>query len=363
MEYSRFKIKDIEFAAFGDYNGLQMLSIYNRDNDINLSEKYTYSPQLFSELENQLREYFEGTRSEFDLKLNPQGTEFQKKVWRSLLEIPYGESKSYKDIAIEINNPKAVRAVGGANNKNPIPIIIPCHRVIGANGNLTGYAYGLDMKNYLLNHELINYVFCKLNYEYGDLSWWPADSPFEVMVGAILGQNTSWTNVEKALANFKGKLNPEFIESIDIDALAQIIRPSGYYKQKAKKLKAFCSWFAKYNFQEEKVAIKDTEILRQELLNVYGVGPETADSIQLYAFNKATFVIDTYTRRIFSRIGLVVPKLYDDFRNLMQKHIKLDANIYNQYHGLIVEHAKRYCTKKPKCKECPLYTFCKKQLL
>lgn len=101
----------------------------------------------------QLDEYFEGTRITFDVPLNPLGTAFQKKVWSTLCDIPYGETRSYKDIAISVGNEKACRAVGMANNKNPIAIIIPCHRVIGSNGSLVGYAGGLDMKRRLLEHE------------------------------------------------------------------------------------------------------------------------------------------------------------------------------------------------------------------
>lgn len=101
----------------------------------------------------QLDEYFNGKRKEFDLKVTLHGTEFQKNVWNGLLNIPYGTTASYKDIAVSINNEKAVRAVGNANNKNKIAIIVPCHRVIGKNGALTGYAGGLDKKQWLLKHE------------------------------------------------------------------------------------------------------------------------------------------------------------------------------------------------------------------
>lgn len=101
----------------------------------------------------QLEEYFTKKRTQFNLALQPQGTEFQQAVWQALLQIPYGKSISYGELAKAIGNPKACRAVGGANNRNPIPIIIPCHRVLGANGSLTGYALGLDMKEFLLNLE------------------------------------------------------------------------------------------------------------------------------------------------------------------------------------------------------------------
>ena len=101
----------------------------------------------------QLNEYFKGTRQLFDLKIKLYGTDFQRSVWKKLLNIPYGQTCSYHDIAKHINNPKAVRAVGAANGKNPIALIVPCHRVIGSNGTLIGYAGGLERKAWLLAHE------------------------------------------------------------------------------------------------------------------------------------------------------------------------------------------------------------------
>ncbi len=108
---------------------------------------------LISSAKRQLDEYFQGKRKSFDLPLSPFGTQFQQKVWNALCTIPYGETRSYKEIAAQIQNPKGCRAVGMANNRNPIMIIIPCHRVIGSNGSLTGYAGGLDIKQWLLAHE------------------------------------------------------------------------------------------------------------------------------------------------------------------------------------------------------------------
>ena len=101
----------------------------------------------------QLKEYLSGKRKNFDIEIEMIGTEFQKKVWKELLNIPYGETRSYKDIAIAIGNEKACRAVGNANNKNPIAIIVPCHRVVGSDGSMTGYAGGLDIKEKLLKIE------------------------------------------------------------------------------------------------------------------------------------------------------------------------------------------------------------------
>ena len=120
----------------------------------NLSEDKTHPTLLKTEA--QLREYFAGKRKKFDLDLDFQGTEFQKKVWQILLNIPYGETKSYGQVAKEIGNPKASRAVGAANGKNPIAIIAACHRVIGSSGKLTGFAGGLEVKAYLLELEKNN---------------------------------------------------------------------------------------------------------------------------------------------------------------------------------------------------------------
>lgn len=103
----------------------------------------------------QLTEFLDGKRTVFDLKLEPKGTPFQKRVWAELLKIPYGKTVSYQDIAVAIGNSKACRAVGLANNKNPIPIFIPCHRVIGKNGKMVGYAGGLDCKKSLLEIEQV----------------------------------------------------------------------------------------------------------------------------------------------------------------------------------------------------------------
>jgi methylated-DNA-[protein]-cysteine S-methyltransferase len=103
--------------------------------------------------EGQLTEYFAGKRKSFEITLDPAGTDFQKRVWRALLEIPYGETRAYAQIANHVGNPKAVRAVGAANGKNPISIVAPCHRVIGTDGSLTGFAGGLEIKRFLLSHE------------------------------------------------------------------------------------------------------------------------------------------------------------------------------------------------------------------
>jgi len=114
---------------------------------------WTRHPAALREAANQLRAYFAGERQTFDLPLAPRGTEFQQSVWSALQKIPYGETTTYSTIAERIGRPAAIRAVGAANGANPIPIVIPCHRVIGASGGLTGFGGGLPVKRWLLDHE------------------------------------------------------------------------------------------------------------------------------------------------------------------------------------------------------------------
>lgn len=132
----------------GDNDGITQVTILNTE------EKVTdIIPSVLEDCVIQLNEYFEGSRKQFDLKLNPQGTEFQKKVWELLKKIPSGKTLSYLQLSKQLGDIKAIRAVANANGKNPIWIIIPCHRVIGTNGKLTGYAGGLHRKQWLINHE------------------------------------------------------------------------------------------------------------------------------------------------------------------------------------------------------------------
>ena len=110
-------------------------------------------PEVLQEAVSQLNDYFEGNRTDFNFKLNPSGTEFQQKVWKALVEIPFGKTMSYMDLSKKLGDVKAIRAVASANGKNPLWIVIPCHRVIGSDGSLTGYAGGLWRKKWLLEHE------------------------------------------------------------------------------------------------------------------------------------------------------------------------------------------------------------------
>ena len=203
-------------------------------------------------------------------------------------------------------------------------------------------------------------VYDLLLRQHGSQDWWPAEDAFEVMVGAILTQNTAWTNVERALVNLRqiGALSLEGLLKLEESRLAGHIRPSGYYNQKAKRIKLFCEWYASCGAHAG-LAQKDTASLRRELLGVYGIGPETADDILLYAFERPVFVIDAYTRRIFSRLGMIAGgERYDELRLMFQNNLAADVPLYNSYHALIVSHGKDICKKNPACGNCGLVKMC-----
>lgn len=132
----------------GDENGISKIHVMNEDVEIS-----TKIPKELKEAVLQLQDYFAGKRTTFTFKLNPSGTDFQKKVWQELVNIPYGKTCSYLDLSKKLGDVKAIRAVASANGKNPLWIVVPCHRVIGTNGSLTGYAGGLWRKKWLLEHE------------------------------------------------------------------------------------------------------------------------------------------------------------------------------------------------------------------
>ena len=136
----------------GDKNGIQSVSVLNED-AISSELLTTKTPECLQDCVLQLEEYFNGKRASFNLTVNPKGTSFQKKVWKALLEIPYGKTKSYLEQSKFLGDVKAIRAVASANGKNPLWIVIPCHRVIGSDGSLTGYAGGIWRKKWLLAHE------------------------------------------------------------------------------------------------------------------------------------------------------------------------------------------------------------------
>ncbi|MFC1731240.1 endonuclease III domain-containing protein [candidate division KSB1 bacterium] len=199
--------------------------------------------------------------------------------------------------------------------------------------------------------------------QYGAQNWWPADTPFEVIIGAILTQNTNWKNVERALSNLREAylLNPEGLFEATTEKIAGLIRPSGYFNQKARKIKAFMEYFHnKYNSSINRMSQTTLEALRGELLELYGIGKETADSILLYAVDKSAFVIDTYTKRILSRIGYIEESLsYASLKQWIENRIPRDIIIYKEFHALFVRHGKICCRPRPDCRECPVNRMCR----
>jgi len=193
---------------------------------------------------------------------------------------------------------------------------------------------------------------------YGDLQWWPGETPYEVMVGAILTQNTTWSNVEKAIANFGDNLTPQFVQGASIAELSNVIHPAGFFNQKAVYLKAVTAWFAGYNFNVSTVQREPLDKLRLELLSVKGVGKETADSILLYAFGFPTFVVDAYTARLCERYPIDAGKGYDAIKAYFENSLPRDVYVYNNLHAMIVINAKEHCRKKPICSGCPLENRC-----
>jgi len=201
-------------------------------------------------------------------------------------------------------------------------------------------------------------IYQKMFDAFGPRQWWPGETPFEVVIGAILTQNTNWSNVEKAIKNLKtaGKLSPEGIYGLSITELAELIKPSGFFNVKAKRVKAFINWlFSRYEGNLSKMFARDLQTLRSELLSVKGIGPETADSILLYAGNMPTFVVDAYTHRIFSRHELIPEEsTYDDMKSFFEENLPKDVQLYNEYHALLVNIGKMFCKPRKVCEPCPL---------
>ncbi len=204
-------------------------------------------------------------------------------------------------------------------------------------------------------------IYAVLRKTFGHQQWWPGDTPFEIMVGAILTQNTAWTNVEKAILNLKKakKLSFEGLRRIPKKDLARLIRPAGYFNVKADRLKCFMEFLERECGGDlSKLKREAMPALREKLLAVKGVGPETADSILLYALDKTSFVIDAYTKRIFSRHGLAKDfEPYERWRELFTRALPENRDLYNDFHAQIVRTGKDHCRKVPRCEGCPLRDF------
>jgi endonuclease-3 related protein len=206
--------------------------------------------------------------------------------------------------------------------------------------------------------EILEDIYQRLYKTFGPQHWWPGETPFEVIIGAILTQNTAWTNVEKAIRNLKQRrlLNPKALKRVSGNQLARLIKPTGYYNQKAKKVKSFIKFlFDNYHGSLKGMFQEDFLVLRAKLLDVNGIGLETADSILLYAGNKPMFVVDAYTRRILSRHNLVEPRAtYSQIQNYFMDNLENRVRLFNEYHALLVRLGKEICKTKPNCRVCPL---------
>ena len=211
----------------------------------------------------------------------------------------------------------------------------------------------------------LNIIYQTLLDRFGHRGWWPGETPIEIITGAILTQNTAWKNVEKAIANLRraGKLSYKALEVIPIEALTELIRSSGYYNQKALKLKAFVQFLKKeYQGSLTRMFREETPVLREKLLSIKGIGPETADSILLYDGEHPIFVIDLYTYRIVTRHGWVPESIdYHGLQDFFTAKLPEDTGLYNDFHAQLVAVGNAYCRKTPKCDECPLKRFLPKK--
>jgi len=206
-------------------------------------------------------------------------------------------------------------------------------------------------------------IYGKLHDSYGPRHWWPADSPFEVMLGAILTQNTAWTNVEKAITGLKQAcdMTPEALLPLSTEKLQEVIRSSGYFRQKSTRLRGLCRFLLDY-YEGDIPRMEEvpTQKLREQFLSLNGIGPETADSILLYALNRPVFVVDAYTVRLLSRLGYCGENSkYEEVQALFMENLEPDAAFFNEYHALIIIHCKQRCRKQtPICADCPLMNVC-----
>jgi len=201
-------------------------------------------------------------------------------------------------------------------------------------------------------------MYRALHRRFGPQHWWPGDSRLEIIVGAILTQNTSWTNVEKGLARLKQAkaLSLSALGRCSTRALERWLRPVGFFRVKATRIKSFVSWVGEcHGGSLSRLMRLPTAELREELLSVNGIGPETADSILLYAFRRPVFVADAYTRRVMIRHGQVrETTTYEALAQHFTRGLPRNQKLFNEYHALLVRLGKDYCRARPRCENCPL---------
>ncbi len=203
-------------------------------------------------------------------------------------------------------------------------------------------------------------VCARLLAAYGPQHWWPAESRFEIIVGAVLIQRTSWRNAEQALARLRaaGALALAPMAALDREALAGLVRPAGFYRQKAARLGAISAWLVAQGGCEGLDGLDDAA-LRAAWLAQPGIGPETADAIALYAYDRPVFVVDAYARRLLARLGLAAgDEPYETLRAALESALDAGSDYYNEFHALIVAHGKARCGVRPRCDGCVLAGDC-----
>ncbi len=209
---------------------------------------------------------------------------------------------------------------------------------------------------------LLPRIYRRLRGKFGHAGWWPGDSPFEVCVGAILVQNTAWVNVERTLELLRARrlLSYDALHHLPVSRLEPLVRSSGAFRVKARRLRAFLDFLgSEWGGRVEAMRAEEPLRLREKLLRVHGVGRETADSIALYAAGHPVFVVDAYTRRVFSRLGLLNGREpYDEVRRFLEQSLPRDADLYGDFHAQIVRLAQDVCRSRPRCPECPLEGAC-----
>jgi endonuclease-3 related protein len=204
-------------------------------------------------------------------------------------------------------------------------------------------------------------AYHRLEEAFGAQGWWPAESPFEVMVGAVLTQQTTWSSVEAAIGRLKeaGLVEPGAMAAAPEEVLMDLIRPAGFYRQKARRLRSMAARLVEtWGGDLDAFFDRPEEAVREELLSWEGVGPETADSILLYAAGFPTFVVDAYTLRFVGRMWSMDGAGYREAKDHFEARVPRDARVYQEFHGLIVELGKRICRGDPLCPRCPLRESC-----
>ncbi|NLB89040.1 MAG: methylated-DNA--[protein]-cysteine S-methyltransferase [Syntrophomonadaceae bacterium] len=319
--------------------------------DKNLTDFNEKETPLIKKAADELTEYFNGQRKEFDLPLLFKGTAFQESVWQALQQIPYGETRSYKDIAIQIGNPKALRAVGMANNRNPISIVIPCHRVIGHKGDLVGYGGGIHIKKYLLDLEKSNSNTHYFSYGEKEITYLKSRDPllgkaideiglikrevipdmFMALVNSIIGQQIStkaqitiWNRMQEKFA----PITPQNIGSLAIEELQTIgisMRKASYIKEIADLVNKGELDFSQLN------TMSDKEVCTY-LTKLKGVGVWTAEMLMIFSMQRPNILswndlgIHRGLRMLYGH-GEITPELFAKYKDLYSPYASV-ASLY-----------------------------------